>query len=135
MESKESTPRAALLVVATSSVFSFEQPVISIGRASDNDLVIYNTKVSRKHAELRYRDGEFEVVDLGSTGGTYVNGNPIEKMSLSNGDVITMANEHLVFGQDDFPVAESTTKYVLPAATPLAKDDTSVILREDMKRN
>ena len=81
MNTKESSPRAALLVVANSSVFSFEQPVISIGRASDNDLVIYNTKVSRKHAELRYQEGEFEISDLSSTGGTYVNGNKIDKFT------------------------------------------------------
>jgi len=69
MNPKGTPPPAALLVKNSSSVFSFEQAEIYIGRAPDNDLVIEGPKVSRRHARLRYLDGYFEIRDLGSTGG------------------------------------------------------------------
>lgn len=49
--------------------------VIRIGRVPDNDLVLTDLNVSRHHAELRRNpDGSFELADLGSHGGTFVNG-------------------------------------------------------------
>ena len=49
---------------------------IRIGRQPDNDIALTgNLEVSRHHAELRGNpDGSFEIIDLGSHGGTYVNG-------------------------------------------------------------
>ncbi|MFG3000405.1 FHA domain-containing protein [Streptomyces sp. NPDC048340] len=63
---------------------------VRIGRAPDNDLVIDDLVVSRRHAELRsLADGTYEIVDLGSHNGTYLNGAPVEGAArLAEGDIV-----------------------------------------------
>ncbi|MET9542748.1 FHA domain-containing protein [Streptomyces sp. NPDC006553] len=54
--------------------------VMRIGRALENELVVSDLQVSRHHAEFHATpDGRFEIRDLGSHNGTYVNGQPITK--------------------------------------------------------
>ncbi|MFD0268432.1 FHA domain-containing protein [Streptomyces sp. NPDC127106] len=53
--------------------------VMRIGRALDNELVVSDLQVSRHHAEFRSTGGRFEIHDLGSHNGTYVNGQPLAK--------------------------------------------------------
>ncbi|MEU3773798.1 FHA domain-containing protein [Streptomyces sp. NPDC032472] len=53
--------------------------VMRIGRALDNELVVSDLQVSRHHAEFRSTGGRFEIHDLGSHNGTYVNGQPLPK--------------------------------------------------------
>ncbi|MER5886303.1 FHA domain-containing protein [Streptomyces sp. NPDC001941] len=54
--------------------------VMRIGRALENELVVSDLQVSRNHAEFHATpDGRFEIRDLGSHNGTYVNGQPIAK--------------------------------------------------------
>ncbi|MFE9775184.1 FHA domain-containing protein [Streptomyces sp. NPDC005931] len=62
---------------------------VRIGRAADNDLVIDDLVVSRRHAELRaLPDGTYEIVDLGSHNGTYLNGRPVTSAPVAPGDVV-----------------------------------------------
>ena len=61
----------------------------TIGRHASNDLVIQDLHVSGHHARLsRGNDGRFEITDLGSSGGTFVNGVEIKTQALSSGDEI-----------------------------------------------
>ena len=69
---------------------------IRIGRASDNDLVVDDLLVSRHHAELRpLRAGRYELVDLGSSNGSFVNGRRVERTELEDFDVVGIG--HHVF--------------------------------------
>ncbi|MDQ0963988.1 ABC-type multidrug transport system ATPase subunit/ABC-type multidrug transport system permease subunit [Streptomyces sp. B4I13] len=62
---------------------------VRIGRAADNDLVVDDLVVSRRHAELRaLPDGGHEIVDLGSHNGTYLNGLPVERAPVGPGDIV-----------------------------------------------
>ena len=62
---------------------------LRVGRAPDNDLVLDDLLVSRHHAELRKRpDGGYEVADLGSQNGTFVNGRRIAAQPLTDSDTI-----------------------------------------------
>ncbi len=133
MSSEEIEFPAALLIMSDKSIYKFNQSTIKIGRASDNDLILEHSKVSRKHAEIRYLNGLFEISDLDSTGGTYVNGNKIDKHELSQGDVITLANFHLVFGQEEFPVVKSPGEYKPPQEIGKSIHDTSIIRRGKKK--
>ena len=128
MSIKATPPTAALLVLNSSSVFSFEQTEIYIGRGLDNDLVIENPNVSRRHALLSYLDGNFELRDLGSTGGVFINGLRIKTCNLNPGDVITLANIHLVFGVDEFPAAKTTTSYEYPEKGKNGTQDTTTLI-------
>ena len=51
--------------------------VLRIGRAEDNDVEVDDLSVSRHHAELRNTGGGYEIVDLDSRNGTFLNGSPI----------------------------------------------------------
>ena len=62
---------------------------VRIGRAADNDLVVDDLIVSRRHAELRaLADGTYEIVDLGSHNGTYLNGQPVVRAPMGPGDIV-----------------------------------------------
>ncbi|MEU6144402.1 FHA domain-containing protein [Streptomyces sp. NPDC047081] len=62
---------------------------VRIGRAADNDLVIDDLVVSRHHAELRaLPDGTYEIADLGSHNGTFLNGAAVTLAPLGPGDVV-----------------------------------------------
>ena len=63
--------------------------VMKIGRALENHLVVSDLQVSRYHAEFRaHPDGRYEIVDLGSHNGTYVNGQPIQRHLLGPNDIV-----------------------------------------------
>ncbi|MFI0899993.1 FHA domain-containing protein [Streptomyces sp. NPDC020983] len=63
--------------------------VMRIGRALENELVVSDLQVSRYHAEFRaHPDGRYEIVDLGSHNGTYVNGQPIQRHLLGPNDIV-----------------------------------------------
>ncbi|SHL76638.1 FHA domain-containing protein [Actinacidiphila paucisporea] len=63
--------------------------VMRIGRALENDLVVFDLQVSRYHAEFRaHPDGRHEIVNLSSHNGTYVNGQPIQRHLLGPNDIV-----------------------------------------------
>jgi len=71
-----------------------------IGRDDDTDIVLDDPGVSRRHSEIRITyDGPHQVItirDLGSTNGTYVNGDPIDSLHLTDGDRLTIGRTHLL---------------------------------------
>jgi pSer/pThr/pTyr-binding forkhead associated (FHA) protein len=75
---------------------------LSLGRNSRNEIVIENTFISGFHAEfLRRKDGGYELVDLKSTNGTYVNGRRVDRAELKPGDKVR-------FGQLDARYRDGT---------------------------
>lgn len=73
-----------------------KDPVV-IGRMSTNDVVLADSNVSRRHAELR-RDGDaWTLVDLGSTNGSVVNGRSAREHVLADGDRLAFGTSELVF--------------------------------------
>jgi pSer/pThr/pTyr-binding forkhead associated (FHA) protein len=70
----------------------------TIGRAIDNDVVLTDIAVSRKHFDLRHENGAWIVVDRGSGNGTLVNGNVEDQpFLLANGDTIEIGNTSFRF--------------------------------------
>src|SRR5271166_632650 len=64
------------------AVHSIDQLVVTIGRAPENNVVLDDLLVSRRHAVLRRTGNQWELVDNGSANGTYVNGNRINRAIL-----------------------------------------------------
>ncbi len=102
---------SALLVVKrgpnAGSRFLLDQATTAAGRNPDRDIFLDDVTVSRRHAELRLETNEFQVVDVGSLNGTYVNREPVDSAVLTNGDEVQIGKFRLVFlsgpkaGQDD----------------------------------
>jgi hypothetical protein len=78
-------------------VIPLESTQLTIGRGLNNDIILEDTRVSRHHAQLRYRARRFWVADLGSTNGTFVNDEQVAERSLRDGDVISLGGLELTF--------------------------------------
>jgi pSer/pThr/pTyr-binding forkhead associated (FHA) protein len=80
-------------------VYVPDREVVRIGRDPSNELVIReDPRASRRHAELRHlADGRWEVRDLDSANGTFVNGGRTSRAVLSDGDLLTVGNHLFVF--------------------------------------
>ena len=96
---------AALLVVKrgpnAGARFLLDRDTTTAGRHPEADIFLDDVTVSRRHAEFRRNDGEFEVVDVGSLNGTYVNREPRNSQTLSTGDEIQIGKFRLVFLADE----------------------------------
>lgn len=64
----------------------------SLGRSPSNDVVLRETKVSRQHAAINFRDGYYVLVDLKSSNGVFVNGKRIDEMALKDGDELEIGS-------------------------------------------
>jgi hypothetical protein len=77
--------------------YSLMKDEISIGRGEDNDVVIPHASVSRQHARLMRRDGGFELMDLNSTNGSYVDDRQIRGSAfLSSGSQVRLGDIRFV---------------------------------------
>ncbi|MBK9710212.1 MAG: FHA domain-containing protein [Kouleothrix sp.] len=85
--------------VARSYPLDPNDPQITIGREG-SDIVLDNPQVSRNHAAIERANGRHLLRDVGSTNGTFVNGQRITQHTLSPGDVIQIGAFKLVYGGD-----------------------------------
>ena len=69
----------------------------SIGRSEENDIVISNPNVSRRHARLSRSQNGFVIEDLGSTNGTLLDGAPIDRERIESGDELTFGGVNARF--------------------------------------
>ena len=81
-------------------VFGGRDTVIRIGRGANNQICYREPFVSTEHACLTYAGGTWTIEDKGSANGTFVNGKPVQKKVLSNGDMIYILGLKLLIGQD-----------------------------------
>jgi pSer/pThr/pTyr-binding forkhead associated (FHA) protein len=79
--------------------FTLDADRMTIGRRPDSDVFLDDVTVSRDHALLVRRSGEFYLDDLGSLNGTYVNRRRIESQKLSDGDELQVGKYKLSFLQ------------------------------------
>ena len=95
-------PRLRILTGAGSpNEVPLTRDVLLIGRASNADIRLDDTGVSRQHAEIRREGDDVVLVDLGSTNGSNVNGRTIERARLTPGDRIELGRSVLVYERDE----------------------------------
>lgn len=89
------------LVVVSSNLggqtYDLGRREIILGRTDENDVVINHRSISRNHAKIVVRDGQFTVIDLASSNGVRVNGEPFGTVTLVNGDIIELGHVKLRF--------------------------------------
>ncbi|MEZ4364168.1 MAG: DUF4388 domain-containing protein [Kofleriaceae bacterium] len=81
---------------------------IVIGRSSDLDMVLVEDMVSRRHAKISSSDADVFIQDLGSTNGTFVNGEKIARSRLSEGDRILVGTSIIKVVAVDGPLANQS---------------------------
>jgi transcriptional regulator with GAF, ATPase, and Fis domain len=89
-----------LLAIAGSLTNTVRQLVdgqISIGRDEANQLCLMDSAVSRRHCAIQEVDGRYELGDLDSHNGTFVNGVPVGRKFIDHGDTIRIGNSEFVF--------------------------------------
>jgi len=70
---------------------------LRLGRSPDNDIILRDPATSGHHARVERRGETFWIVDLGSTNGTLVNGEPIQEKELNHGDRVTIGQNAVQF--------------------------------------
>ncbi len=77
-------------------IFPLSGDIIILGRESENAIVINDAEISRKHTQLVYQGGKYIITDLGSTNGTFVNGQRLTSQHvLISGEVVSLG-EHII---------------------------------------
>lgn len=80
--------------------FPLDSNLVTIGRGLNNDIVLEDPRISRQHAQIRFKSRRFLIADQGSTNGTYVNGTPVTtEQVLRSGDIVSLGGLELVFQQ------------------------------------
>jgi len=98
----------------------------SIGRAEESDIELPDPRLSRRHAELFFRDGNWQVADCGSSNGTWVDGKRLESpLNLGNGTQIVLGDCSLFY-----EAAEERTDKVVFSDRPLAGAGTVMLSAE-----
>jgi pSer/pThr/pTyr-binding forkhead associated (FHA) protein len=132
---KAAGPMASLLVRSgplKGTRLPIRVPVVNIGRADYNDIVLADESVSTAHAKLQRREGVWTLVDLGSTNGTFVDGEQVQgEVPLGPGATVRFGQISTMFEPTDdaLGVAKGSGTKVLesipvsppkPAAKPAA---------------
>ncbi|HEU5116590.1 MAG TPA: FHA domain-containing protein, partial [Isosphaeraceae bacterium] len=112
--------------------FELRPSPMAMGRDVSNPIRLHDHEVSRRHAELRPSPGSaesdaFQVVDLGSANGTYVNDQPVDQVLLRSGDRLRVGQTVMLFHQGAASSRELTERVdLLSRASP---QDRSAIVR------
>lgn len=95
-------PKDSALLIAqrgpsAGSRFLLDADLTVAGRHPNADIFLDDVTVSRRHVEFVRSNGGFEIRDLGSMNGTYLNGARVDGALLANGDVVQIGKYHLTF--------------------------------------
>lgn len=105
------------------TVYALDGDQITIGRDSSNEIPVNDAEVSRRHSRLNFQGGKYVLEDMGSTNGTFVNGQRLTgPRVLKTGEVISLG-EQIVFvyeAVDSDPGATMVSPRKAPAARPVA---------------
>ena len=103
------------------ATFTLEGDQIDIGRDSTNEIVINDAEISRRHARLTFQGGKYVLEDLGSTNGTFVNGQRLAgPRVLKAGEVVSFGEQIvMIFEASNFD-AGATVVSPRAAAVPAA---------------
>lgn len=131
----ETTPHISFKIFrpgAENREVSFDRPIINVGKLSTSNLRLDDINVSRKHAVIEQREnGEWRITDLGSTNGTFVNGERVVQSALVSGDRLGLGESELEVVLDgaaaesavgDSPAGEAAVGAAAKAKVPAGQE-------------
>lgn len=104
---KKSDLRNAYLIL-DSQIITITTNDFNLGRHFENDIIIRNESVSRKHSQIRFEFDQYVLYDLNSTSGTFVNNKQINRCVLNSGDLISLADVRIMFIDQDEKLQDMT---------------------------
>jgi pSer/pThr/pTyr-binding forkhead associated (FHA) protein len=78
-------------------IFHLDRNEISLGRKTNNDIILRDPAVSRSHAKITIEDGRYFITDLKSANGIFINGEEYQRAQLQSGDKIDIGYLRLLF--------------------------------------
>ncbi len=132
---------------AAKELILYEGATTSLGRDKRNDIVLPYRNVSRRHTKIAWSDNIFSIIDLGSSNGTFLNGEQItDPTSLKSGDLITISEQILSFtispiedmhtkiyeGAEPEPVVEAVGLPAEPVEAPIEHRETMLYKEPDV---
>lgn len=133
--------------------FDLRQDVVVIGRDVECDIVLNDKKSSRKHARLQWDGTHYWIQDLKSTNGVFINGFPVSRSRLQNGDRLVLGGTVFLFGDKtdphihekpsqavlidtNLPFQERNTIFLKPKKSEeISPEDKKDLEREQLERN
>lgn len=98
-----------VFLIINKQVVPLTKTVTTLGRQLENDIVFHEEFLSRFHAEIIYENEKYVLYDKDSTSGTCVNGRSIHRCVLNSGDIISLANIHMMFVNNSPKLAGRST--------------------------
>ena len=91
------SPSSSTIVDINGQRYLLTGPVTVIGRGSEADIIVDDSGVSRRHLEIRLTHGNAIASDLGSTNGTFVEGQRVDAVTLVDGNTLTIGRTQILF--------------------------------------
>ena len=92
--------------------------ILTIGRDPSNDLVLPDSMVSRRHAVIEHRAGQFFLRDSSSANGSVVNGDRVSERGLRDGDLVAIGSMRLLFREEPVEAGGGGKVVPHPSAAP-----------------
>jgi len=108
--------------------YTLDKAVARLGREATNAIRIPDNELSRQHAEIRFEDGEYSIVDLVSSNGTFLNGQRVTEAKLASGDRIQVGKTVLLFGTGTTVTRADLAKKIT-LITQVATEHSSAIVK------
>ena len=113
-EHESETAQWGLLIVRRGAepgrIYSLNRQSITVGRTTQNDVLLASNTVSRQHCRIDWADGHYRLEDLRSSNGTRLNGAEVQTAQLHHGDLIELGDQLLEFSTTPEPA-----RHTLPA--------------------
>ena len=77
--------------------FPLDKDVVVVGRSKECDIPVEDLAASRRHFQIKKVGEGYILEDLKSKNGTYVNGAPVQHWTLSDGDLISVGDQKLIY--------------------------------------
>lgn len=128
VENSSNSTQVAYLIVGN-QIFQLTQTVTNIGRRLSNHLVLDDKRISRLHSQIRVINQHYFIVDLNSTGGTFVNEEQVNQAMLYSGDVISLAGYEIKFVEESSKLIQESEEYTSPSMNDMEDDEEDVTVQ------